>query len=67
MVDDDGGDWVVVQRGDYTLLREELALARDLIEAWGNYADPFIQEKWDLAGDLARIKDVLNRVPGAEG
>ncbi|MGI9573859.1 hypothetical protein ACRYJU_07205 [Alloalcanivorax xenomutans] len=36
-------------------LREAIAS----IEEWGAYADEYFQKKWDLAGDIARLKALL--------
>lgn len=34
------------------------------IEGWGAYADEYFQRKHDLAGDVARLRAVLNREEG---
>jgi hypothetical protein len=41
-------------------LREALVEAREDVAEWGAYASPYFQEKWDLAGDLARIDAALS-------
>jgi hypothetical protein len=38
-----------------------LEAARDAIAEWGAYAGPYFQEKWDLAGDIAKIDSVIAR------
>ncbi|WWT39922.1 hypothetical protein [Microcystis phage Mwe-JY08] len=40
-------------------LEEALRDARENIEHWGGYAGGYIQDKWDLKGDIAAIDDVL--------
>jgi hypothetical protein len=40
-------------------LRSALREARDCIETWGAQADAYLQEKHDLAGDLAAIDAIL--------
>lgn len=42
-------------------LRAALREARDCIESWGAQADAYLQEKHDLAGDLAAIDSALGR------
>lgn len=40
-------------------LLEALRWAREDVEHWGAYASEYFQEKWDLAGDLARIDGTI--------
>jgi hypothetical protein len=40
-------------------LREALKEAREDVASWGAYASDYFQEKWNLAGDLARIDAAL--------
>lgn len=40
-------------------LRAALVEARADLADWAAYASEYIQEKWDLKGDLARIDAVL--------
>jgi hypothetical protein len=42
-------------------LAKELSVAREAVENWASYADAYFKEKWDLAGDLARIDAARNR------
>jgi hypothetical protein len=37
-------------------LRAALVEAADDLESWGAYAGEYFREKWDLAGDVARIR-----------
>jgi ABC-type transporter Mla subunit MlaD len=37
-------------------LREALNEAADAIQAWGAYASDYMQDKHDLAGDIARTR-----------
>jgi hypothetical protein len=37
-------------------LRAALVEAADDLEMWGAYAGEYFREKWDLAGDVARIR-----------
>lgn len=41
------------------LLRAELENARELVIEWGAYASEYFQEKYDLAGDIARLDAAL--------
>jgi hypothetical protein len=43
----------------YQDLVDSLRDARDLVEDWAAYAEPYFQEKWNLTGDLARIDAVI--------
>jgi hypothetical protein len=49
----------VWQAGPGKALVEALREAAECVEAWGAYADPYFQEKHDLAGDVARIRSAL--------
>lgn len=40
-------------------LKSALREARDCIESWGTQADAYLQEKHDLAGDIAAIDAIL--------
>lgn len=42
------------------LLLNALKEARELVEHWGGYASAYFQEKWDLAGDLKKLDDVIS-------
>lgn len=46
---------------DSRRLRDALRQAREDLESWGAYASDYFKEKWDLAGDLARIDAELGR------
>jgi hypothetical protein len=43
-----------------------LCEARDDIESWATYATGYFQEKYDLAGDLARYDAFLARIKETE-
>ena len=43
----------------YADLVEALEHAREDLEQWADYADPYFQEKWGLADDLKRIDAVI--------
>jgi hypothetical protein len=43
-----------------TILVETLKEAREMVENWGAYATEYYQEKWNLAGNLAFLDDVIN-------
>lgn len=45
-------------------LRSELVVALEDIAGWGSYASDYFKEKWDLDGDIARIKATLARDEG---
>lgn len=48
-------------------LRAGLTEAAELIASWGAYASGYFQEKWDLAGDIARTNALAAApVDGAE-
>lgn len=47
---------------DYQRLKDALAEAIELIGEWGAYADTYFQEKWNLAGDIASLRKVLDEV-----
>lgn len=38
-------------------LRAALLDALEDVEHWGAYASEYFQEKWNLAGDIARIRE----------
>lgn len=38
--------------------------AREAVAAWGSYADDYFKQKWDLAGDIAKLDSLLSRVGG---
>jgi hypothetical protein len=40
-------------------LRAALVDAIECVESWAGYASPYFQEKWDLPGDLARLRAAL--------
>jgi len=40
-------------------LVKALREARMMVAEWGEYASPYFQEKWDLAGDLAKLDSVI--------
>lgn len=42
------------------MLVDVLNDAAESIEEWGNYADVYFQEKWNLAGDIQKYKDIAN-------
>jgi hypothetical protein len=44
---------------EVTRLRAALLEAADDVQSWGAYAGEYFQEKWDLAGDIARIRAAL--------
>jgi hypothetical protein len=46
--------------------KELLAEAVDDIEHWGSYAGEYFQEKWNLAGDLAKYRAALDSTEGPE-
>ena len=48
----------------YAELVEALEEAREDLEHWANYADPYFQEKWGLADDLKRIDAVIAAADG---
>jgi 3-deoxy-D-arabino-heptulosonate 7-phosphate (DAHP) synthase len=41
-------------------LKAALKEARDDIESWGAYADPYFQEKWNLKGALDKYAAILS-------
>lgn len=49
--------WGVVVENEQ--LRYALERAAEDIESWGQYADVYFQEKWDLAGDIAAARNAL--------
>lgn len=42
-------------------LQELLSDAADSVEEWGAYVSPYFQEKWDLVGDIARIRAAVGK------
>lgn len=52
-------DRVALAETQVEQLRAALAEAREDVASWGAYASDYFQEKWDLAGDLARIDAAL--------
>lgn len=44
------------QEAELEELRALLGDAADTVESWGAYADPYFQEKHDLAGDIGRFR-----------
>ena len=46
------------------ILLAALKDARSDVESWGAYASEYFKEKWDLAGDLARIDAVIAQFDG---
>ena len=41
-------------QAEIAMLREKLSEAAEDIADWGAYASTYFQEKWDLAGDIAK-------------
>jgi hypothetical protein len=54
-------EWPEVKAGlaELARLRAALGEAIEDIESWASYASPYFQEKWDLAGDLAKHRAAL--------
>ena len=48
--------------GEIDRLRGELVKARGLVEEWAAYANPYFQDKWDLAGDLERLDAAVRSI-----
>lgn len=42
-------------------LREALLDARDMVQSWGAYASDYFKDKWDFAGDIAKLNAALAR------
>lgn len=53
-----------IKKRDYEIkrLRDALNDAADFVEQWGSYASPYFQGKWNLAGDVQRIRDAAKGV-----
>lgn len=49
----------VVDLRDVEPLVEALREAVDMVADWAGYASPYFQEKWDLDGDLAKLRAAL--------
>lgn len=53
-----------------TKQRDELLVAlkdaRELVDSWGAYASNYMQEKYDLLGDLDRLDAAINAVRGGK-
>ena len=41
---------------------DALKEARELVQHWGEYADSYFQEKWDLAGDLEKLDKMIEEL-----
>jgi len=54
-------DWLRRQRDE---LLAALKDARELVDDWGAYASNYMQEKHDLAGDLAKLDAVIAKAEG---
>jgi hypothetical protein len=52
-------DLLLAAADEIEALRDALTEAVEDIEHWGGYASAYFQEKWDLAGDLAKYQSVL--------
>ena len=46
-------------REQVRVLRDGLAEAIECVEAWGCYASEYFQTKWNLSGDLVRLRAAL--------
>lgn len=51
---------------EVTRLVQALRDAREMVDEWAAYASDYFQEKWDLAGDLAKLDAVLADYPADE-
>jgi hypothetical protein len=56
---------IAALREQVAVLQAALSEAADNMEDWAAYADPYFQEKHDLAGDLRRARALLGE--GGEG
>ena len=57
----EAADRIEQHHAELAELRAALVDARDDVADWAAYASEYFQEKWNLAGDLARIDAVLSK------
>lgn len=51
-------------RAEHAEIVAALRDAREAVASWGAYADDHYKEKWNLAGDIARLDAIIARVGG---
>ena len=60
-------DVTAIDERDVEPLVETLEEAIEMVEDWGAYASGYFQEKWDLLGDLRKLRAALKAFEDEEG